>query len=356
MGAGERSEHTSAYYPVPLSVSPSLFPPVMSRLHRGLSLLKATGREVLDDNCMSLSAAIAYSTLFSLPPLLVILVAVAGGAFGEEAVREQIAGQVGALVGAESARDIEAMIRTASEVGGGSVAGKVIGVLALIVGATGAFGQLQKALNRAWSVEPKAGGLKGLILKRTLSFGLVLTIAFLLLVSLVLSALLAAFGDLVEAWLGSGMSGLMNVLDFALSFGLVTLLFAAIFRWLPDVVIAWRDVWIGAAATALLFTIGKTAIGFYLGQSDIGSAFGAAGSVVVILVWIYYTALILLAGAEFTQVWARRYGSHIRPDDRAVRVIETTRVVEEPDGTDSGEGDHPYVHPRDPAPRSGWNE
>lgn len=337
----------------------------MSRFHEGFSLLKETGREVLDDNCMSFSAAIAYSTLFSLPPLLVIIVAVAGSFFGADTVQQQITEQVGGLVGAESARDIEAMIQNASEFGGGSAVGKLVGVLALIVGATGAFGQLQKALNRAWSVEPEAGGLKGLLLKRVLSFGLVLTIAFLLLVSLVLSALLSAFGEFVEAWLGSGMSGTMQVLNFALSFGLVTVLFAAVFRWLPDVEIAWRDVWVGAAATALLFTIGKTAIGLYLGHSDVGSAFGAAGSVVVILVWIYYTALILLVGAEFTQVWARRYGSRIQPDEHAVRVVEEKRVVEDeapteppqPDGgEEAGKVDRPYVHPRDPAPRSGWNE
>ena len=341
----------------------------MPRLSEGLSVLKETGREILADNCMSYAAAIAYSTLFSLPPLLVIIVAVAGSFFGADAVQGQITEQIGGLVGEESARDIEMMIQNASELSGGSLAGTVIGVLALLVGATGAFGQLQKALNRAWSVEPKPGGIKGLLLKRVLSFGLVLTIAFLLLVSLILSALLAAFGDLVEAWLGGGMAGVIQVLNIVLSFGLMTVLFAAIFRWLPDAEVAWRDVWIGAAATALLFTIGKSVIGLYLGHSNVGSAFGAAGSVVVILVWIYYTALILLAGAEFTQVWARRYGSHIRPDEHAVRVVETKQVVEaggktvaEEDAARSGTSgasekvDRAYVHPREPAPRTGWNE
>ncbi len=350
----------------------------MARLSEGLSILKETGREILADNCMSYAAAIAYSTLFSLPPLLVIIVAVAGSFFGADAVQGQITEQMGGLVGEQSAREIEGMIQSASELGGGSLTGTVIGVLALLVGATGAFGQLQKALNRAWSVEPKpGGGIKGLLLKRVLSFGLVLTIAFLLLVSLILSALLAAFGGLVEALLGSGMAWLIQILNVALSFGLVTVLLAAIFRWLPDAEVAWRDVWIGAAATALLFTIGKSVIGIYLGHSNVGSAFGAAGSVVVILVWIYYTALILLAGAEFTQVWARRYGSQIRPDEHAVRVVETKQVVEAGDEAegdeaegDAAEGDaaasgtsgksekvdRPYVHPREPAPRSGWNE
>lgn len=338
----------------------------MSRFSDALSILKETAREIAADNCLAYSAAIAYSTLFSLPPLLVIVVAVAGGFFGAETVQQQITEEVGGLIGAEGARDIETMIRNASEFGGGSLGGTLIGVLALIVGATGAFGQLQKALNRAWSVEPKAGGLTALLLKRVLSFGFVLTIALLLLVSLVLSAVLSAFGGAVEAGLGAGTAGVMQVANFALSLGLVTVLFAAIFRWLPDVDIAWRDVWVGAAATALLFTIGKTLIGLYLGHSDVGSAFGAAGSVVVILVWIYYTALILLAGAEFTQVWARRYGSRIEPDEHAVRVVEEKRVVD--DGDEPGakrpdsdaapmeKVDRPYVHPRAPAPRSGWNE
>lgn len=341
----------------------------MSRLKEGLALLKETGREVAADNCMAYSAAIAYSTLFSLPPLLVVIVAVVGSFFGAEAVQGQITEQVSGLVGEESAAEIETMIRNASEFGGGSLGGKLIGVIALIVGATGAFGQLQKALNRAWSVEPKAGGIPGLLLKRVLSFGFVLTIAFLLLVSLVLSAMLSAFGDVVEAWLGAGMAGVMQAANFALSLALVTALFAAIFRWLPDAEIAWRDVWVGAAVTALLFTVGKTLIGLYLGQSDVGSAFGAAGSVVVILVWVYYTALILLVGAEFTQVWARHHGARIRPGAHAVRVVEEKRVVQggeagaardaaadAGEAADSGKAAPPYVHPRDPAPRSGWNE
>lgn len=336
----------------------------MARLSEGLSVLKESGREILEDNCMSYAAAIAYSTLFSLPPLLVIIVEVVGSFFGADAVQGRITEQMGGLIGEASAREIEGMIQSASEFSGGSLAGTIIGVLALLVGATGAFGQLQKALNRAWSVEPKPGGIKGLLLKRVLSFGLVLTIAFLLLVSLILSALLAAFGGLVEAWLGSGLAWLIQILNVVLSLGLITALLAAIFRWLPDAEVAWRDVWIGAAATALLFTIGKSVIGLYLGHSNVGSAFGAAGSVVVILVWIYYTALILLAGAEFTQVWARRYGSRIRPSEHALRVVETKQVVEAggdvaEDAARSGTSekvDRPYVHPRDPAPRSGWNE
>ena len=185
-----------------------------------------------------------------------------------------------------------------------------------------------------------------------------------------LSAGLAAFGGAVEGALGDGFGFVAHVLNFAVSFGLVTLLFAAIFKMLPDAEIAWRDVWVGAAMTALLFTIGKTILGLYLGNSDVGSAFGAAGSIVVILVWIYYTALILLAGAEFTQIWARYYGSRIVPDEDAVRVVETKRAVHEAKAPEVTQKQidaqpkaaseiekpaRPYVEPRDPAPRDGWN-
>ena len=349
------------------------------------ALLKETGQEVIEDNCMSLSAAIAYSALFSLPPLLVIVVAIAGAVFGADAVQQQITDQMGGLVGAEGAQEIEVMIRNASDLGG-SLGGKIIGFIALLVGATGAFGQIQAALNRAWEVkpDPDKGGVKNYILKRILSFGVVLTIAFLLLASLALSAALAALGTGVESVLGEGLGFVAHVLNFIVSFGLVTLLFAAVFKMLPDAEVAWRDVWVGAAVTSLLFTIGKTVIGLYLGNSDVGSAFGAAGSLVVILVWIYYTALILLAGAEFTQVWATHYGSRITPDEDAVRVVETEHIVKS-DGSsrvtesDAGSGtgttprktapgseardtgaetekvDRPYVHPREPAPREGWN-
>lgn len=333
-----------------------------------LDLLKQTGREVVDDNCMSMSAAIAYSTLFSLPPLLVIIVAVAGSVFGADAVQEQITEQMGSLVGPEGGEEIEVMIRNASDLGTGSVGGTIIGLLALLLGATGAFIQLQQSLNRAWEVtpDPDKGGIVSLIVKRVLSLGMVLTMAFLLLASLVVSAVLAALDAQLEVLVGGPVFAvLIHVLSIVVSLGLMTLLFAALFKLLPDAKIQWGDVWVGAAATAVLFTVGKTVIGLYLGNSDVGSAFGAAGSVVVILVWIYYTALILLVGAEFTQAWAQHFGSHIRPDDDAVRVIETTKIVREAASPTASEdakereipsAAHPYTKPRDPQPRSGWNE
>ncbi|MEM1044239.1 MAG: YihY/virulence factor BrkB family protein [Bacteroidota bacterium] len=342
----------------------------MISLSAALDLLKQTGREVADDNCTSMSAAIAYYTLLSLPPLLATLVGVAGAVFGAETVQEQITGQLGSLLGESGGDEVRTMIENASTLGGGSVGGKVLALLALLLGATGAFVQLQQSLNRAWEVQPddSGSGVVSFLTKRVLSFGMVLTIAFLLIVSLAASALLSGLFGVVEEALGSVGAVFAYAGQLAVSLALFAFLFAAIFKVLPDAHISWRDVWVGGAATALLFVLGKFLIGFYLGRSDPGEAFGAAGSVVVILVWIYYTALILLVGAEFTQVWARRFGSRIVPDEDAVRVVETERVVrtsasppeaEEPaerEEATAPDAAHPYAAPRDPQPRSGWNE
>lgn len=343
----------------------------MPTFSQTLALLKQTGREVAEDHCTSMSAAIAYYTLFSLPPLLVILVGVAGTVFGVEAVQEQLTGQVGGLVGENGAAEIQTMIDNASDFGGGSIGGKILGVLALLFGATGAFAQLQHSLNRAWEVRPnpEASGVMGFVMKRVLSFGMVLTVAFLLVVSLAASALMTGLFSVFESMLGPAGATFAQIGELVLSLGIFTLLFASIFKLLPDAEIVWRDVWVGAGVTAVLFVLGKFLIGFYLGRSDPGEAFGAAGSIVVILVWIYYTALILLVGAEFTQVWATRFGSRITPEEGAVRVERQVRVADgEPGAAKSGTGEkeksseeasgevaHPYVQPREPEPRSGWN-
>ncbi len=305
---------------------------------RWKTVVLTTGREVFDDDVPSLSAAIAYYTVFSLPPLLAILVGVAGLVFGVDKVVEAITGQMGSLLGPEGARAIRAMIENASTPSAG-IGGKLVGVVALLFGASGAFGQLQKALNRAWEVQDQEeGGIRAVIFKRLLSFGMVLTIAFFLLVSLAVSTVLAAAGTVAAQGVGEGVAGsVMEVANVAVSLGVITLLFAVLFRYLPDVDIPWRDVWMGAFVTAVLFTLGKTLIGVYLGTANPGSAFGAAGSLALILVWIYYSALIVLAGAEFTQAWAAH--------DRSVEttVGETAEV-------------HPAALPREPAPYSGASE
>ncbi len=290
-------------------------------------LFKETFKEWGEDKVSRLAAALAYFTVFSIAPLLIIAISVAAIFFGEEAARGQIVGQIQGLMGQEGAEAVESMIANANQVQGGLIA-SIIGIVTLLFGASGVFGQLQDALNTIWEVAPKPGqGVVNFVRSRFLSFGMVLIIAFLLLVSLVVSAAVAGAGTYV-AGIAPGMAVLWESINFLISFGVITLLFAAIYKVLPDVKIAWGDVWVGAAVTALLFTIGRTLIGLYLGNAAVGSAYGAAGSLVVLLVWVFYSAQILLFGAEFTQVYTRRYGSHIRPSKFAVPLTDDGRVQE----------------------------
>ncbi len=284
-------------------------------------VLVMTAKETLDDDLPSLAGAVAYFTIFALPPLLVLVLGIAGSVFGPDAVQEALMGEVGRVVGPQAREGIQTMIVNAGS-SSVDVGGKIGGLIALAVGATGAFGQLQKSLNRAWEVTPAPGlsGVRSFLLKRVLSFGLVLTIAFLLLVSLMASAALAAVGDAASALATDTLaSPLMGVLNAVVSFAMIALLFAAMFKVLPDARIGWRDVAVGAVGTAVLFTLGKSLIGLYLGRSDPAGPFGAAGSVVLVLVWIYYSALIVLVGAEFTQAWVRANGRRIVPERGAVR-------------------------------------
>jgi membrane protein len=262
---------------------------------------------------------LAYYTIFSLAPLLIIAVAVAGLAFGMQAAQGEIAGQIQGLVGRDGAKTIEAMIQSAHKPAHG-VIGTIIGVFALFLGASGVFCEMQDALNSIWHVNPdRETGIRSLIKARFLSFGMVLGIGFLLLVSLLLSALLAA----VTEYLGGMLpipALLIESLDFLLSLLFITVLFAMIFKLLPNTKVAWGDVWIGAALTSLLFTAGKFLIGFYIGKSVSASAYGAAGSLVVVVAWIYYSALLLYFGAEFTRVYARTLGSQRDGEDLTNRA------------------------------------
>jgi membrane protein len=268
------------------------------------ALLKIAYLEWSKDKAPRMGAALAYYTIFSLAPLLIIAVAIAGLAFGMQAAQGEIAGQIQGLVGRDGAKTVEAMIQSAHKPVHG-VIGSMIGVFALFLGASGIFCEMQDALNSIWHVGPDTkAGILSLIKARFLSFGMVLGIGFLLLVSLLLSALLAA----VTKYLGSVLpipAVLFESLDFLLSLLFTTVLFAMIFKLLPNTKIAWSDVWTGAALTSLLFTAGKFIIGFYIGKSVGASAYGAAGSLVVVVAWIYYSALILYFGAEFTRVYAR---------------------------------------------------
>jgi membrane protein len=228
------------------------------------------------------------------------------------------------MMGADGAEQVGTMMEQANQPEGRGFRA-IVGIVALILGATGAFMQLQNALNRAWDVEPDpdAGGIKNFIVKRVLSLGMIAGLAFLLLVSLALSAVISMAGDMVGEILPGTSEPLLHLLNFALSFAVITVLFAAMFKVLPDARIAWKDVWVGGAATALLFMIGKFALGFYLGRSNPGEAYGAAGSLALILVWIYYASMIVLLGAEFTQVWAERRGGGIEPEAGARRRADS---------------------------------
>lgn len=291
-----------------------------------VGLLKETWTEWQEDKASRLAAALAYYTAFSIAPLLVIAIAIAAIVFGEEAAKGQIATQLGTLVGPEAAKAIESLVESSYRKSGEGIIATLISIGLLFFGASNIFTQLQDSLNTIWEVAPKPGrGIKGIVKDRILSFGMVLGIGFLLLVSLILSTVLAALGN----YLGGMMPGLQfvwSILNFSLSFGVITLLFALMFKFLPDVKITWGDVGIGAAITALLFTIGKSLISLYLGNSGVDSTYGAAGSLVVLLLWVNFSAQILFFGAEFTQVYANKYGSLIVPTENAVPLTEEARA------------------------------
>ena len=264
------------------------------------------------DNASRLAAALAYYTIFSIAPLLVIVIAITGLIWDAGAVRTQILSQVRSLVGAEGAEFVAGLMASTGSPGQGILA-LVIGILTLLFGALGVFNELHNSLNIIWNVrveKPKGllQSIKKVILDRLLSFTMILGIGFLLLVSLVVTAGLSA----TQETLGDAFpipEFILQILNLVISLGVITVLFALIFKFLPDVRLAWRDVWMGAFVTSLLFSLGKTLIGLYLGNSAVGSTFGAAGSLVLLLLWIYYSAQILFFGAEFTQVYANRYGS-----------------------------------------------
>lgn len=299
------------------------------------ALLKDTFTAWNNDKVPRHGAALAYYTVLSLVPLLVVIITMIGFIFGREVGQGYILGQIESLVGPQSAEAIKEMIQRASEPSTGIIA-TVLASGTLLLGASGVFAQLQDSLNSIWRVKPKEGrGLWGLIRDRFLSLAALLGTGFLLLVSLALSAALSAFGKWFEGWLPAP-EFVLQALEFLISFAVITGLFALMFKVLPDAQVAWRDVWVGAALTALLFTIGKFAIGLYLGKSDVGSAYGAAGSLVIILIWVYYSAQILLFGAEFTQIYANRVGTRIVPSENAViEDPQKTRDAEDIKPSDS---------------------
>ncbi len=279
--------------------------------------LKTTINEWVEAEPFQLAAALSYYTLFSLAPLLLIAIGVAGLVFGREAAQNQIVETLQGMIGQDSAKAVQEMIQASSEKPKTGMLSTIIGFVALLFGAGGVVGQLQTSLNKMWEVTPKPGqGIWGFLRQRFFSFAMVLAIGFLLLVSLVVTAVLSSFTSMLTSFLGDA-TFVAHAIDILVSFGFVTLLFALIYKYVPDVEIQWRDVWVGAALTSILFTVGKYLIGLYIGTSGVSSTFGAAGSLITILVWVYYSSLIFFLGAEFTRVYATQYGSGVAPAENA---------------------------------------
>ena len=273
------------------------------------ALVKRAVAAWIDDYAPSMGAALSYYTIFSLAPLLLIVIAIAGLFFGADAVRGEIFGQLRGLMGDDAARAVEGILASVSKPSEG-IAASVIGVVVLLIGATAVFGELQDALDRIWRapVRDKANGPWGFVQTRLLSFGMIFGIAFLLMVSLVLGAVMAALGK----WWGGVFGGwamLAQIANTLVGFVLTAVVFAMIYKYMPRVRVRWDDVWLGALVTSVLFTVGKFLIGIYIGKSGVASGFGAAGSLVIILIWVYYSAQIFLIGAEFTWVYAHTFGS-----------------------------------------------
>lgn len=305
-------------------------------------LLRDAFSEWKEDNALRLGAALSFYTVLAMPPLLILILAGAGVVFGREGAQERIVAQMEGLIGTHG-RELTSEMLTGQGRPGSTLLASIAGAGLLILSATGVFGQLRGALNTIWDVEEKpGGGIKGLIKERILSFNILLAAGFILIVSLVVSA---GIGALTDVW-GNRLEGfkiLLAVLDFLVSAGVLTALFALLFKFLPDTRVAWRDVWIGGAVTAVLFALGKLAIGFYLGKSSVTSGFGAAGPLVILLLWIYYSSQIFFFGAEFTQVFASAHGSRL-PSKRTTRRGEAAGAA--------ATAEERQIGPPSPAPKA----
>jgi len=288
-------------------------------------LLKDSGIAWDDDNIGQQGAALAFFTIFSLSPLLILVIVLSSFGYGREAASGHLVSQIRGLVGKEGAQFVQSLITNAYK-SDSNLPAAIFSVVMVLVGASAVFISLRDSLNTIWRIQQKPMGIiRAFLHGRFLSFAMILGIGFLLLVSLVLSAALAAMGDYLTKLLPI-LGGLVSLLDFTLSFIGITAIFAFMFKFLPAATLKWKDVWVGAAVTSLLFSIGKLLIGLYLGNGAIGSTFGAASSLVIIMLWAYYSSQIVLFGAEFTRLYAMRFGSNILPDENGVRIV--TRKVE----------------------------
>ncbi len=274
-----------------------------------LVIVKQSFKDFMKDDCMTSAAALSYYTVFSLPAILMLIMLLVSSVMDPTDVRGGLESQMEALMGPSAGGEVRTILQQTERPGGGLIP-TIVGIVALVFGATGALGQLQAALNRAWNVEPdpRQGGIKNFLTKRLFSLGMLLSIAFMLLVSLVISAGLSALSEHVNAYLPFGHF-ILQAVNFLISFALISVLFAAIYKVLPDKDLEWRDVLVGAVVTAFLFSIGKFLIGLYIGSSAVASSYGAAGALIVALLWIYYSTQIFLLGAEFAKVYAHHHGS-----------------------------------------------
>lgn len=285
-------------------------------------MLIQSGKEWVEDKAPRLGAALAYYTIFSIAPLLIIAIAIVGFFLGDEAARGGIQNEISTIIGPEGAEATESLIANAGKERGSGILATIFSTVLLLFGASGVVVQLKDALNAVWDVpEKKSSGVWNFIRTRFLSLAFVLGVGFLLLVSLILSTILSAAGSYLEGFIP--MPWLWQILNFVVSLGVVTVLLAMIYKFLPDIDLPWKDVWLGAAITAVLFAIGKFGLGLYLGRSSVESTYGAAGSLVVLLIWVYYSAQIVFFGAEFTQVYSRRYGAWKGTKKRTQRDRDT---------------------------------
>jgi len=300
-----------------------------------LALLKSSASEFIENNSFRLAGALAFNAIFSIPPLLIIIIRAAGYFWGEEAVSGELSKQISSAIGPSAATQIEDIVQHAHTSESSGIAFWVsIGVL--LFTSTTFFATLQESLNSVWNLKPKpTNGIMKMVKVRLFSFGIVLSIALLMLVSLVLSAAISIVSEYFTDMFPDISFFFMKLVDFVVSAGIVSVLFALIFKYLPDATIRWKDVWVGAIVTAFLFALGKFLISFYISTSDPGSAYGAAGSIIVILVWIYYTSLIVFFGSELAQEYADKFGQRIRPKEHAV-FVKLIEVTEDEDDTKSG--------------------
>ncbi|HYG04119.1 MAG TPA: YihY/virulence factor BrkB family protein [Chryseosolibacter sp.] len=285
-------------------------------------VLREAGSEFLADHGMKLSASLSYYTIFSLGPVLILLISFAGIFFGRDAVKGKLFYQINGLVGNDAALQIQQIIQNIEE-SQLSASGAAIGILVLIVGATGIFAEIQDSINYIWSLKPKPkkGWLK-LLINRLLSFSLIVSFGFILMVSLAVHALMDILYDKLRQFFDNATVVVFQVLNYVVLFFVISTLFAIIFKVLPDGTVKWKDAYVGAFFTAVFFLVGKFLIGFYLGASSIGVTYGAAASIMIIMIWVYYSSIILYFGAEFTKVYTLRYGSGITPDKAAVFILK----------------------------------